>query len=315
MASYKKTVKFENKNGNTLFGILHIPEDITKNIAIILLSPGIKSRVAPHRLYVKMAEKFSAMGFYVLRIDPEGLGDSEGEIEYNFVADVYCSLELGRLINDTISAMNWMENEYNLKRFILSGLCGGAITGLLTAAFDSRVDSLLGLGLTSILASDNIDTSHYITRGELYDLRDGYLKKIFRPSSWLRFLTLKSDYKLLFKALILPAKSILNKYHKTENNCVNLNPRQEKSNLNPHFPAAFARMASKNKMLLIFSERDRLYWEFKEKYMDIYGQELNDYMVNMEIKIVKDANHIFSFKEWQEKMLQISCNWLSKVYE
>ena len=131
-----KPVTFLNRKGCKLFGILHIPPQPRKDVGIIILSPGIKSRVAPHRLYVKMARRFCEMGFCVLRFDPEGIGDSEGEIEERMSADFYGSVQVGRFVGDTIDAMDWMEKEHGISRFILAGLCGGAITGLLTGALD-----------------------------------------------------------------------------------------------------------------------------------------------------------------------------------
>ena len=91
-------VFFPNKNDRMLFGILQQPKNARHDAAVVFLSPGIKSRVGPHRLYVKMAERFTQMGFAVLRVDPEGLGDSEGEIDADHTADVYTSIQLGRYI-------------------------------------------------------------------------------------------------------------------------------------------------------------------------------------------------------------------------
>jgi len=310
----KTPITFKNNNGFTLFGMLHTPEKIRKDIAIIILSPGIKSRVAPHRLYIKMAERFSELGFSVLRVDPAGLGDSEGEIREKFTADVYCSMELGRLIGDTISTMDWFENEVKVSRFILTGLCGGAITGLLAGAKDNRVDSVLGLGLTSILASSNLDPSRYITQGQLQNLQRKYIKKIINPVAWFRFLTFQSDYKIIYKSIILPIKKYIEKNEKKNEKSIDLQSNQIESNLNPHFPEAFIQMVSKRKLLLIFSEQDRLYWEFKEKFMKYYEEEIEQYRNNLEIYIVKNANHIFSFHQWQKDMLNKSCLWLIYHY-
>ena len=56
-------VVFTNMDGHKLFGMMHEPEKINKNLpAIILLSPGVKTRVAPHRLYKKMADALSKGG-------------------------------------------------------------------------------------------------------------------------------------------------------------------------------------------------------------------------------------------------------------
>ena len=83
---------FNNKDGLKLFGIYHEPENqVRRDTAILLLSPGVKMRVAPHRLYNKMAEQFVTMGFPVFRFDFYGLGDAEGEISDPILADVYNS--------------------------------------------------------------------------------------------------------------------------------------------------------------------------------------------------------------------------------
>lgn len=308
-------VSFKNTTGAKLYGMLHSPAKQKKNTGIILLSPGIKSRVAPHRLYVKMANTFCDMGFEVLRFDPEGLGDSEGEIEEKFAADVYGSIQLGRFIDDTIIAMNWMEKECRVPKFIISGLCGGAITGLLTGAMDKRVEFLLGLGIPVILDSKNVDEMKYITEGQLGRLYDGYIKKIINPSAWLRFLSLKSDYRLMFKSLMRPFKKYfrenLAKSLKS-NNGEGKRVNKIADNFNALFPKAFMEMASDRKIFLIFSGSDRLFWEFEEKFKNTYNNDIEKYKENFEIDVVEQANHIFSFKEWQQEMFDKSCSWLER---
>ncbi len=310
-------ITFENRNGRRLFGMLHTPAAKRSQYGLVILSPGIKSRVAPHRMYVKMAERFCAMGFVVLRVDPEGLGDSEGEIMEKWTADVYCSMELGRLVDDTVDTLDWMQQQTGCDRFILAGLCGGAITALLTADRDARVDAILSLGMTCILASSNIDPAKYLTTKQLDSIREKYLKKILNPEALLRFVTFKSDYRLLIKSLIAPLKK------KPAPPPANPAPDDKdaaaaggpmNSNLNPHFPKAFEKFISQNKILLIFSEADRLYWEFEEKYLQHYGDAIKPYQANYDIQIVADANHIFSFRKWQDEMLAISSQWLERHY-
>lgn len=43
---------------------------------IVITNAGAVSRVGPHRLYVKLARRWAALGFDVLRIDLSGIGDS-----------------------------------------------------------------------------------------------------------------------------------------------------------------------------------------------------------------------------------------------
>src|SRR3989442_13379966 len=63
----------------SLIGILTDPPMRNGNRpkpAVILLNPGIVHRVAPGRIYVRMARALAAMGFVVLRFDFSGIGDS-----------------------------------------------------------------------------------------------------------------------------------------------------------------------------------------------------------------------------------------------
>ena len=53
-----------------------------------MLSPGIKMRVGPERLYRRMSEAFVAQGYSVFRFDYHGLGDSEGTLPETALASV-----------------------------------------------------------------------------------------------------------------------------------------------------------------------------------------------------------------------------------
>lgn len=313
-----KPIVFENLKGHRLFGMLHVPENQRRDVAIIILSPGIKNRVAPHRLYVKMARRFVDRGFQVLRFDPEGLGDSEGDIDEKFTANLYGSIQVGRFVDDTICAMDWMETERQISCFVLSGLCGGAITGLLTGSRDKRVDALLGLGIPVILDSMDIDPSAYMTQGQLAGLREKYQKKVFNPTAWLRFLTFRSDYRLLLKSFWASKSRTLSadgKPVRVGKAVGDEGQGQPRDNFNPLFSAAFEKMLSANRAIhLIFSEADRLYWEFEEKFVQGNPDRCSTGKDLLSVSVIKGANHIFSFSEWQEDMFQTAASWLESRY-
>lgn len=311
-------ITFRSADSLSLHGILHTPDVKARSTGIIILSPGIKSRVAPHRLYVKMSRCFAELGFKVFRFDPEGMGDSEGEVSENLAADVYGSIQVGRFVSNTVSAMDWMEKECGVKRFILTGLCGGAITGLLTGAGDARVDSLLGLGIPVALDGSNVDRAKYMTKGQLECIRKGYLRKISDPKAWVRLLSFKSDYRMILKSIGTAVKRH-NKNTPPQGTAPAPAPpsggQQQTGNFNPHFPAAFSKMVDSRKVCLIFSEADRLYWEFEEKFMTNYREQVEKKKQNIEIHVIKNANHIFSDKDAQKQMLKVSSDWLRRLYK
>lgn len=312
MTSEVLPVTFQNKDGRRLFGMVHRPaHPCASGVAILLLSPGVKMRVAPHRLYLDMAERFVALGYSVLRFDFYGLGDSEGEAEEEFLADLYGAVQVGRYINDTIAAMDWMQSMYGTEKFIVSGLCGGAITGLLTAVKDPRVVGLLGLAIPVILDGSGMDFNKYMTEAQLNATRDGYLGKLATPGawrSWIRFLTFQSDYKMIARSLFKP---LLERLHTSKP--VEAAPAQAEpaDNTNPYFANAFRQMVSTSRPIcLIFAEMDRLYWEFEKKFVERNRTVLDLSASRYEIHVTKDANHIFSFREWEEDMLDHCSRWL-----
>ena len=118
-----RCISFRNQGGVMLHGILHEPDaSVARGVCVLLLSPGTKGRVGPHRLYTKIAARLAPLGFHVLRFDFYGLGDSEGELSTRVLADMYNSIQSGRYIGDTIAAMDWMQETLGVRRFVGSGL-------------------------------------------------------------------------------------------------------------------------------------------------------------------------------------------------
>jgi hypothetical protein len=311
MNSNIEAVTFENRNGELLFAITHVPQNMEiKNPVILLLSPGVKMRVAPHRLYNKMAEELVNDGYIVVRFDFSGLGDSGGEIEESLLADFYNTVQFGRYVNDTIDAMSWAENKFNKNKFILAGLCGGAITGLLTGQIDERVEALLSLNIPVILDGSNQDRKKYLTDGQLNRLKKNYIKRMFNIHSWLRFLTFRTDYKLLLKSLFR------NKDKKTAGPDNGGSANSADTNVNPLFEPAFMSWIDNSKnMLLIFSGSDRLTWEYNEKFAIPNKEKLDSVKDRFEVRVVDEANHIFSYRSWYEEMMKTSINWLRNGYK
>lgn len=311
MTNNATPVVFENKDGFKLFGIVEQPEEsLKKDTAVILLSPGIKSRVAPHRLYNKMASRFVSLGYTVLRFDFYGLGDSEGEIDEEYLADFYGSVQVGRYVEDTITSLDWMESNYGFKKIILAGLCGGAITGLLSGNSDKRVVGLLGLGIPVTMDGTSIGSSKNMSKGQLNEMKLLYLRKLFSIKAWYRLLTLKSEYRVIGKIMhqLFPKNM-----HTTEHSTSTLEEitYEAHESCNSLFTDALYRLLDIDaRVLFIFSGADRLAWEFEEYFWQRNRSRLNKYGDRFDVHTVKNANHIFSSKEWCNEMLLHACKWL-----
>lgn len=305
-------VKIKNRDDRALFGILDVPNANIgrRDCCIVFLSPGVKSRVAPHRLYLKMARSFVAMGFMVLRFDFSGLGDSEGENDEANLVDLYSAVQLGKYVNDTIDVMTWMEENHQQKQFILAGLCGGAITGMHAGVQDRRVIALLSIGMPVVLDGHAIDKRLYLTPRQLEDHRSSFLHKAFNLEAWKRLFFLQSDYKLLYLSFMVP---VLKKIRSKRYDGGKRNGSAMEDNLNPLFHPHFSEFARTRKILLAFGESDKLLWDFQEKYLLKYRAMYAKLQNNVDLRIIKDANHILSFQEWTRQVVAISKDWLERT--
>lgn len=303
-------VVFENRHGQKLFGTLHHAENGNPDLpVIVLLSPGVKMRVGPHRLYNRMTAEFNRLGYTVFKFDFMGLGDSEGELDRELLAEVYNDTESGAFVDDSVDALDWLEQQHGYRQFLLGGLCGGAITGILLAERDERAVGLISLGMTTTLAMGAADRTTFATQGELAGLRRGYLRRLLDPKSWLRLLTFQSDFRTLFRSLLAPLRKKPAPAPQAASDPAESDAPQ--SNANPLFPKAFFKVTGDNrKVLLIFSEADRLYWDFDEKFAQPYAARLADVEHSYELHVVKHANHVFSFREWERDMLDLTRQWL-----
>lgn len=303
-----RPVAFENPLGHTLVGILHEPTGARRDCAVVLLAAGVKARIGPHGLYRRLTDMLVARGFPVLRFDFWGLGDSEGTASEPLLPDLYGSVSCGRFIDDTQAAVSFACKACGVERVVLAGLCGGAITGVLAGARDRRVAGLLGLGLPVSVDGSNVDKVKYMSVGQLEGIRGKYFRKLADPRSWVRLLSLKTDFRLLYRSLTASVKPAPARATKE---APAASPAPPDDNLNPYFrPSLLSMLGDKRPVMLIFSETDRLYWEFREKFVQRYAFDPDAHRGTLEIATVKDANHVFTFTEWQQDMLARSGAWL-----
>ena len=313
MSVERQVVCFQNRNGNTLVGTLHTPSDSPAGLpVIVLLSPGIKMRVGPHRLYNRMTAAFNELGFTVFKFDFTGLGDSEGELEREFLHEVYNMTESGFFVDDSVDALDYLYSTLDSPSFIVGGLCGGAITGLLLAQQDSRVCGLISLAMTVTLSSGPEGRSKHAGASELEALGRGYIRKLSDPKAWLRLLSLKSDFSTLTRSL----RQLLIGRGPSPKELPTAKPGDKPAtNANPLFPPAFlSALKSGRKIVLIYSKADRTYWDFRDKFVSEYQESIEEWAESYELHLIDDANHVFSFREWEDQVHSITTEWLSKNF-
>jgi pimeloyl-ACP methyl ester carboxylesterase len=128
----ERTLRFGPQQG--LMGLLNHRE-ADAPVACILLNVGVTHRVGPRRLNVKLARALGAKGVTSLRFDLAGLGDSEAPAPGTAHTDQFAA--------DLQSAMDGVEQAIGVGRFVLLGICSGAVNAYRVAQRDPRVVGLM----------------------------------------------------------------------------------------------------------------------------------------------------------------------------
>jgi len=123
-----------------LLGVVSEPPPETRapaRPAFVFLNAGMLHHVGPSRTYVSIARNLAVRGFYSLRFDLGGLGDSGNRRD--------TSSFLEGAAREVVTAMDALQEEHGCSTFVLAGLCSGARLAVNVAAADPRVVGLVAL--------------------------------------------------------------------------------------------------------------------------------------------------------------------------
>lgn len=106
-----------------LFGVLSRPRAPLANAdwCVLFLNPGAVRHIGPNRMWVEAARRFSARGITSFRLDLQGIGESEGQVNRG-VASLYDD----RLVEQVECTMASLRSTIGVRRFAVVGLCSGA---------------------------------------------------------------------------------------------------------------------------------------------------------------------------------------------
>jgi alpha/beta superfamily hydrolase len=120
-----------------LVGILTEPAgDAASELCVVLLNAGAVRRIGPNRMWVEAARRWAQRGVSTLRLDVEGLGDSDGDdTDYRDDKGLY----VPKLVPQVLAALDALQEAGVAERFVLGGLCSGAYWAYHAAVQDERV--------------------------------------------------------------------------------------------------------------------------------------------------------------------------------
>lgn len=185
-----------------LRGVLHLPRDLdARRPAVLMVTPGFNCRTARYRLYVKLSRALAERGVASLRVDPHGIGDSDGTLPYPTVPNLYNAIEDGLFVEDTRAAVAFLAEQTGASRVLLVGLCGGANTSVRVGAVDPRVGGFVASELPFLFTPSDESVADEapvpVARAAADHFLKSYARKLFDAEAWRRFLTMKSDYRSL----------------------------------------------------------------------------------------------------------------------
>ncbi len=283
---------------NLLHGVAHLPKrDRPGRIGILLSSANINPKFGPHRLLFRLAEAGAEAGFYALRYDNRGSGDSPGLRDVTF-AD---------RIADARAALGFFRTCYRLDVVVGWGLCAGASVLVHCTASedpDERPDALVLCGTLAVTGEvwlrpywgEKMELSALARRvffdgNLLAKLRqaprklEGYRESLLSLAAQLRVrMTSRSDPKLQ------EIRSVLGRV----------------GELLGQYPGP---------CLIIFGEKDPVLQKFLE------GANRGGRLASArksgstEWLVIKDGDHVFASREQAAEVIRRSLDWLEQFYQ
>lgn len=291
---------FEVPAGDAVLrGILTRPAVTGSDCAVILLPAGLKDRVGPHRLYVRLARALASRGVLVLRLDAEGIGESGGELAPAHNAVHYRRIQSGLFVDSVRVAMHALSAREGVRHYLLGGLCGGAISAqLAAAAMPGQVCGVLSLSHVAVLDEERPAASR--TRTEVVNNNRAYLRKLLSSHAWRRLLGGESEWRDILANLRGLVRLMLERAGLS---------RRHWANENPAFFSSFRVLQQAGiEHLMIFGERDARWAAFRELVVDGFlGGQMHG--KGYRVVVIADANHEFQLAPWTAQVIERSCNW------
>jgi pimeloyl-ACP methyl ester carboxylesterase len=155
-------------------------------LTAVFLNAGAIRRIGPHRMWADAARRWGLKGVTSLRLDLEGIGDSDGDGE--LFADV-AHFHGEQFFDQARAALDALEDAGLGNRFILVGLCSGAYWAFHTALADDRVAAAVMINPRVLYWDDNLEISRELRRTRLLT-KPVIWKRVLRGDvSWARWAT------------------------------------------------------------------------------------------------------------------------------
>lgn len=292
--SLEQAVVFES-GAESLYGLLHLPEQTNADVGVVILVGGPQYRVGSHRQFVELARGLASAGIPVFRFDFTGMGDSTGYFPgfENVNGDI-------RQAIDTL-----VDSRPEIKRIILWGLCDGASAACFYASQDQRV-----IGLC--LANPWVRTE----QGEAKAfLKHYYLSRLMNKQFWMKLLTGKLK---VFQA-VLDLISNVKRSRVVSPEVVTAEDKIDADISSSSQSAALPDRVFQSlalfpgKIMFLISGNDLTAAEFMDSVAN--DRKRQKLMSSHKVTLTRfpEANHTFSRREWMHDVIKQTAHWIKSL--
>ena len=167
-----------------LFGIVTEPRaGEMRRRAVILLNPGADLHIGANRMHVSLARRWARRGYYVLRMDLAGLGDS-GKRPDQPDNEVFSPAAL----DDIRAAIEFMRTQYAISDVTLGGLCSGAYHSLRAAVEGLPVNRILLINPENYFWEEGMTLAD-LQLADVVRNPSVYLMRVQSSAAWRRLLS------------------------------------------------------------------------------------------------------------------------------
>lgn len=243
--------------------------------AVLLLNAGLSHRVGPYRLHVDLARRLASLGFVVFRFDLGGIGDSQLPKGGRSFED--------RAVGEIQEAMSFLSARKGASKFVLMGLCSGAMDAHQVAVVDLRVS-----GIASLDGYTYPTWRFYLQR---------YGPRVFSFTGWKNFLKRKWS-------------SVLSNGHETlVEQSLNFRNYPPKETAKRDLEKLVERGVN---LLYVYTGGKQQFYNYRDQFKDVFRSI--DFRGKFQLEYFVEADHTFSRLVHRNRLVMTICDWMQAHY-
>lgn len=295
-----------------VFGTVHFPKEYKSDgcartdkpiVGFVFLNMGHAPRACHGNLIARIGDSLADMGYIALRFDLPGIGDSPGELPEREVP-FWRFLLSGGFTELTETVIASFGERCQIDKFVLGGLCGGAIASVIVA--DAMCDRAAGtillepeFAMPALVRGRNPDNKELWSTYNLLQSQRIMRDRIVSLQSWYRVFIGKSAYRDHIRTLLTLLNNKINR----------LSGMKLPADTNHAAVNCWLRLIKASiPSLVVFSQDETDELVYKEIMSVCFKPNVLDRVVNR--KSIPDTNHTFTTQGADSLVIQYIIEWV-----